>query len=161
MDQIQPIKRSAALQPLSREHHDGLLFVWKIRQGLKNGTPIERLADYAGWYWIHHIRPHFFQEEKILLPLMDDQLLADRMKNEHDTIREMMIELDRDPQRSELTGLADLVEKHIRFEEREFFQVLEEKLDAEQFKYVQEQVEKHPLNCDSESSWEEAFWLNR
>jgi hypothetical protein len=35
------------LAPLSREHHDGLLFAWKIKQGLANGTSIETLCNYT------------------------------------------------------------------------------------------------------------------
>ena len=41
MEEIKPLKRSKELAPLSREHHDGLLFAWKIKQGLANGTPIK------------------------------------------------------------------------------------------------------------------------
>ena len=32
--EIKPIKRSKQLAPLSREHHDGLMYVWKIREVL-------------------------------------------------------------------------------------------------------------------------------
>ena len=38
MEEIKPLKRSKELAPLSREHHDGLLFAWKIKQGLANGN---------------------------------------------------------------------------------------------------------------------------
>src|SRR5689334_19928221 len=122
MSEITPIKRSPSLQPLSREHHDGLLFVWKIRQGLKNGTSTEKLVRFAGWYWKNHIRPHFFQEEKIILPLVPSSPLIERMKTEHDYIRELVIDIDKDPLREDLVRLADLIERHIRFEERELFQ---------------------------------------
>jgi len=40
-----PIKRSIALQPLSREHHHGLLLCWKIRTGLKKGIDIDRIKN--------------------------------------------------------------------------------------------------------------------
>ncbi|WP_241739476.1 hypothetical protein [Aestuariibaculum marinum] len=32
---MKPLKRHKALQPLSREHHYGLLLTWKIRTGFK------------------------------------------------------------------------------------------------------------------------------
>ena len=35
-----PIKRHKAIQPLSREHHQGLLLCWKIGKGFEKG--IER-----------------------------------------------------------------------------------------------------------------------
>ncbi|MEO5946621.1 MAG: hypothetical protein ABIP79_07360, partial [Chitinophagaceae bacterium] len=58
--ETKPIKRSKQLTPLSREHHDGLLFAWKIRQGLENETPLEQLRKYTMWFWQQHIKPHFF-----------------------------------------------------------------------------------------------------
>lgn len=39
----QPIKRHPSLQPLSREHHYGLLLSWKIREGFKREVPPERI----------------------------------------------------------------------------------------------------------------------
>ena len=38
-----PLKRNPNLVPLSREHHYGLLFCWKLKQGLANGTDPEIL----------------------------------------------------------------------------------------------------------------------
>ncbi|HEX4876854.1 MAG TPA: hypothetical protein VFV31_09305, partial [Chitinophagaceae bacterium] len=69
-DEIKPIKRSKQLAPLSREHHDGLLFAWKIKQGIANNATVEQMRKFALWYWRQHIKPHFFQEEKILLPYL-------------------------------------------------------------------------------------------
>ena len=43
MNQPKPIKRSKELVPLSKEHHEGLLFAWKIKQGLQNGIGIEAM----------------------------------------------------------------------------------------------------------------------
>ena len=84
MNEVKPIKRSVQLQPLSREHHDGLLFVWKIKQGLENRTSSEKLKDYTGWYWRNHIKPHFFQEEKVLLPFIPEgHPMAVQLKKEH------------------------------------------------------------------------------
>src|SRR5262245_61641594 len=139
MNDIKPIKRCPALQPLSREHHEGLLFVWKIRQGLKNGTDTERLADFVRWYWRNHIRPHFFQEEKILMPLLPGNPLVIKMKDEHDQIRELVIDIDKNPARHDLQRIADLVDRHIRFEERELFQCLEESVSENEWSSVHEQ----------------------
>jgi hypothetical protein len=51
MAEIKPIKRSAALSPLSREHHEGLLFAWKIRQGLQKNIDPERISKFTKWFW--------------------------------------------------------------------------------------------------------------
>ena len=41
------IKRSKELAPLSPDHHEGLLFVWKIKQGLANKASFETLRNYS------------------------------------------------------------------------------------------------------------------
>lgn len=81
MQDIKPIKRCKQLIPLSREHHDGLLFVWKLRQGLKNNTTVGVLRNFCNWYWTQHIKPHFHQEEKILLQyIARDHKMAVQLK---------------------------------------------------------------------------------
>jgi hemerythrin-like domain-containing protein len=158
-----PIKRSIELQPLSREHHDGLLFVWKIRQGLKNGTSTEKLNDFVSWYWKNHIRPHFYQEEKILIPFALQSELSIRIKTEHENIREIIIDIDKDPVRGDLVRLSDLIEKHIRFEERIFFPYLESLLSPADLAEIRQQLERHPLEAHClqplHNEWKEEFWL--
>ena len=156
-EEIKPIKRSAQLAPLSREHHDGLLFAWKIKQGLENKTPPETLRNYALWYWRHHIKPHFFQEERILLPYLPaDNPMTHRLKDDHDHIRELVLGLDEHADRRSLQLLCDLINHHIRFEERELFAYLEEKLSREKLDEIHIQLEKHPLGHEE---WKDEFWV--
>lgn len=158
--EIKPIKRSEQLAPLSREHHDGLLFAWKIKQGLENKTSNDQLRNYTMWYWRNHIKPHFYQEEKILLPYMPlDHPMSLQLKEEHDHIRELVLEIDKHADTHALQILCDLLNKHIRFEERELFIYLEELLTKEQLDTVFVELEKHPVNCDSE--WTEEFWVRK
>lgn len=159
MNDIKSIKRSSQLQPLSREHHDGLLFVWKIRQGLDKGTSIDTLRKYTGWYWLHHIKPHFFQEEKVLLPFIPaTHPLVVRLKEEHDYIRELILTIDKEAEVNDFIHLSNLIETHIRFEEREVFQYLEEHLSGLQLTEIYDLLEKHPVS--SEEGWKNEFWLN-
>ena len=154
-----PIKRSPQLAPLSREHHDGLLFAWKIKQGLENKTPVDTLRSYSLWYWRHHIKPHFFQEEKILIPyLPDHHPMAVRLKEEHDHIRELILGLDEEGDTRTLMILADLVSAHIRFEERELFNYLEEILTPEKLNAIFLKLEEHPLK---DVEWENEFWIKK
>ncbi len=160
MNGIKPIKRSAQLQPLSREHHDGLLFVWKIREGLDNAISIERLKEYTSWYWKHHIKPHFFQEEKLLVPFMPvSHPLVIRLKKDHDYIRELILTIDKEADRHNFIRLSNLIESHIRFEERELYQYLEEHLSADQLIEIYEKLEKHPLPINEE--WKDHFWVRK
>ena len=152
------MKRRPELQPLSREHHDGLLFSWKIRQGLKNNTSLDSLASFTGWYWKNHIRPHFFQEEKILFACLPDHPMMNRVKAEHDLIRELVINIDQDPDSMDMIRLADIMETHIRFEERELFPSLETQLSPSQLAEVKEKLDKHSVSCEI---WTEEFWRRR
>ena len=159
-DDIKPLQRGKELAPLSREHHDGLLFVWKLRRGLQNGTEPVRLKKYIIWYWQNHIKPHFFQEEKILLPILpEDNNLAIRLKNEHENIRELILNLDVEADKNSIALLADLVYDHIRFEERKVFTYLEQSLSKEQLNNIFLQLEVNPIVCNSE--WEDQFWVNK
>ncbi|MBC7873258.1 MAG: hemerythrin domain-containing protein [Ferruginibacter sp.] len=160
MNEIKPLKRSFQLQPLSREHHDGLLFVWKIRQGLQNNTGMETLQQFTHWYCKQHISPHFYQEEKILLPFFSpSDPLAVKMKEDHDYIRELILSIEQEPDRDDFTRLTNLIDAHIRFEEREFFQYLEENLSEQELTEVYEKLEKHPVACKEE--WKNIFWLKK
>lgn len=159
MNEITPIKRSVALQPLSREHHDGLLFVWKLRQGLKKGISNERLQDFAAWYWKHHIRGHFYQEEVLLLPFFpSDHPLVKQLKEDHNYISELLIATDKEPDQYSFGLLCNVIERHIRFEEREFFQYLENTLSKEEMARIHEGLCNHPVKCDME--WKDCFWAD-
>ena len=133
MEEIKPLKRSKELAPLSREHHDGLLFAWKIKQGLANGTPIETLCNYTRWFWANHIKSHFNDEETVLVKFLPaDNPLVLQMFEEHAQIRDLIISLDKEPDFGSLQLLADFINNHIRFEERELFAFAEKTLTPEQ-----------------------------
>jgi len=154
---IKPIRRSKQLAPLSREHHDGLLFVWKLRQGLHNNTAIEILSSFCIWYWKQHIKSHFQQEETILLQYMDaDHKMAIQLKREHNDIRELILSINHHPDRITIGILADFIDRHIRFEERILFKHLEKTLSQEQLDAIFQQLEAQPI-CSG--IWEDAFWV--
>ena len=77
--------------PLSKEHHDGLLFSWKIKQGLKNGTDAKMISEYVQWFWTNHLQDHFRAEEQVLAPhLPIENELLKKMLEEHDEIEAMI-----------------------------------------------------------------------
>ncbi|MFZ9388128.1 MAG: hemerythrin domain-containing protein [Chitinophagaceae bacterium] len=157
-EETKPIKRSEQLAPLSREHHDGLLFAWKIKQGLENKTPLETLAQYTLWFWRHHIKPHFYQEEKILgKHFPEGNPMAARMKDEHDHIRELVLGLDDQADKRSLQILCDLLNQHIRFEERELFVFLEQLLPPSTLDEIYRELEEHPLKDETWTGGD--FWV--
>lgn len=164
MKQIKPLKRSKELAPLSREHHDGLLFVWKIRQGLANGTSIATMCNYSKWFWTNHIKPHFKDEEKVLIQhLPADNPMVVQMIDEHKQIRDLIHTLDKEPEMKLLEQLADFLNNHIRFEERELFVYAEKALNAEQLNSIYKQLDSEPF-CNTDPiaiGWQDEFWLKK
>jgi hemerythrin-like domain-containing protein len=153
MKKINPIKRSKQLVPLSRDHHDALLFIWKIRQGLKNKTPVAVVGDYVKWFWNNHLKDHFDQEEKILLPnLPNEDELVQRLKQEHVMIRNM---IDKESNETSISILGDALNDHIRFEERQLFPHIEQTVSEDQLNEISRQLDHQP-SCKTE--WHNAFW---
>src|SRR5688500_18476139 len=66
-----PIKRHAALQALSRDHHHGLLLSWKLREGIKRKIEPARMMKYIRWFWVTQLKPHFEEEEKHVFTVLD------------------------------------------------------------------------------------------
>jgi len=159
MEEIKPLKRSKELAPLSREHHDGLLFAWKIKQGIANGTSIETLCNYARWFWTNHLKSHFTDEETVLVKFLPaDNPLVLQMFQEHAQIRELIISLDKEPVSNSLKLLAEHINNHIRFEERKLFVYVENTLTQEQLDGIYKEL-PHELHCDTE--WEVEFWVKK
>lgn len=155
-EELKPIKRSEQLKPLSHDHHDGLLFVWKIRQGLKNNTDQNIISRYVTWFWENHLQLHFKKEDELLVPLMpaDDKLMK-RMSEEHEEI-EALIHINQNIADEVNLGLiADKVNDHIRFEERVLFSHVESSLSGYQLDFISKKLLVEPAEC---SKWEEEFW---
>ena len=128
----QPIKRSEYLKELSRDHHDGLLFCWEIKQGLSKKIELERLRKYVDYFWINHLEEHFKEEEELLFKHLDDPL-CDKAKEDHQLIQKQ-VELITNSIVQQPQNYIDLIEmlnNHIRFEERELFSHLENILPLE------------------------------
>lgn len=151
-----PIRRSEALAPLSREHHEGLLLVWKIRQGLKNGTPLADIVAYVNWFWQHHLQPHFRQEEDLLVPMAPDNEHIRQMLREHLQLRNTM-ESGNFTEGS-LLETAQLLNDHIRFEERVLFPEIEKMATAEQLAAISEDLHQEPA---TKETWHDEFWLKK
>ena len=54
-----PIKRHQALVAFSKDHHFGLLLIWKIKQGLANAIRVERITNYILYFFEEYLLQHF------------------------------------------------------------------------------------------------------
>lgn len=155
--QTTPIKRSRQLSPLSRDHHQGLLLGWKIRQGIKNGTDKNIIAGYVKWFWINDLEEHFRQEEEILAPYLKGNDMIRRMFEEHERIK-TMIHDDQLVNEDSLNQLATMVNDHIRFEERELFPLAEKMIREEDLDRIESDLGKEKK---AGGVWENEFWLRK
>ncbi|HLT34547.1 MAG TPA: hemerythrin domain-containing protein [Aquaticitalea sp.] len=148
-----PLKRHKALQPLSRDHHYGLLLSWKIRSGFNKKVEVERIKAYADWFFKNHLIPHFELEERYVFPVLDKKNeLVKRAMADHRRLKRLFNTED-DVQKS-LHKIEEELEQHIRFEERVLFPEIQKVASEEQLSLLEKihQDEKLEDNIDDE------FW---
>lgn len=136
------MKRHESLITLSQQHHDTLILAQLIKKNTPayKGLPTE-LYDkrvYTLNKFREEIVPHFEAEELILIPFILGKnkridILSEEIIGEHKKISEL-IELIREEVDIEenLDKLGNLLSIHIRKEERELFQLIQEVFSEEQ-----------------------------
>jgi hemerythrin-like domain-containing protein len=127
------VKRSEALRSLSRDHHQALV----IARDLRRAEDPPRAARHFLEFWKQHGELHFRVEEEVLLPCwaLLGKVNADaaaRVAREHLSIRRSAMALESGRVSLEqIHDLAEQLEAHVRFEERELFALLEADLDED------------------------------
>lgn len=149
------MKRNENIIPLSKDHHFGLLCSWKIRQGLKKEIEISRIKDYILYFWDHHLKKHFSEEEEILFLNLEDEYTL-RIQREHQQIKDIVSQISSSENTSLISGFADLLEQHIRFEEREWFPHLEEKLETSVLKKIGKEL--NDIHTEEKDDYQDEFW---
>ncbi len=151
-----PIKRHEALKPLSREHHFGLLLCWKIRQGFKKEVEPDRIKKYLDWFRIKYLDPHFEAEEKFIFPVLgNEHPMVKRALAEHLRLRQLFDEEVEVPKA--LKRIEEELDLHIRFEERELFNEIQQTASPGQLKEIEE---RHGEISFSDDEWEDQFWIS-
>jgi iron-sulfur cluster repair protein YtfE (RIC family) len=134
-----PAKRHPSLIPLSHDHHHGLVLAFRLREGLpRNRKPSDsphEQAEATVRFFHDNLVAHFQAEEEVLFPAMrihtpQANTLLDTLIAEHDMIRSSVEQLSRivpdDPSLPTLLkSFGDILERHIRCEERELFPLYE------------------------------------
>lgn len=126
--------RAPELRPLSREHNEAL---WLAREARRSGSDGDAQAVDAAWNrlrsaYAHELEAHFAAEEALLFPHLRRHGRADlagRLLREHDAIRRTLRRTD-DLSAQRLRVLGEVLERHVRREEREAFPLLENALGA-------------------------------
>ncbi len=132
-----PLERHPLLRPLSREHHEGLLFCWKLRQGLAKSVGPAQLQQEARETYHAHLLPHFAIEEEAVFPVLGHgHPLVMQALAEHAKLTAEFLRTDHD-ERS-LFDLQRQLDDHIRFEERVLFPKVQENASEEQLAYIEQ-----------------------
>lgn len=157
-EEKEPIKRDPAIVRFSKDHHFGLLLVWKIREGLKRSVEPERISRYVIGFFENELIPHFRDEEvNLFARLPEDNEMRIRAEDEHKKMNELIDELRSDNTcKDTLVNFADLLEKHIRFEERELFNFLQETLSSNELAEIASAGAE--IKCNIDADWNDKFW---
>jgi iron-sulfur cluster repair protein YtfE (RIC family) len=154
------MERAKVLQPLSRQHKTMLMTCLLIRKGLQKNSPVQVMVNFFLESWKADMLPHFEQEEKILVPLLNKftagKTYAAAILRDHELLNSAVEHLHQEAHQGRLLkAIAEQLNQHIRYEERIVFQEMTAfvpTLDLQQLVF-QEQL--HTAVC---SSYPNHFW---
>jgi hemerythrin-like domain-containing protein len=155
------VQRSAALAPLSRDHHLALTAALRLRRADADtvGAAIKRFRSFFETTGEQHLDT----EEEVILPAIpaDDLEWAtgvERVLDDHAVIRARAAALDRAPSRVVAArALGERLQAHVRFEERVLFEMLERRLTPSELERLGAAVTHAELaagqrSCSSDTS---------
>jgi len=129
------MKRLPGLRDLSEDHHHGLVLARKAKR-----TGAGEPGPSAGEVWSEvemqfstELAPHFLIEETHLAPGLEaagETALAKRLFEEHQALRSFL-QPGSGRSLDDLARFGELLERHIRFEEQELFEVAQRRLSLE------------------------------
>jgi hemerythrin-like domain-containing protein len=144
-------KRSRELRPLSSEHHQALLVAFQVKKAVAGhaetaGAPrdIDGLLAMARRFEEKVLRTHTSAEEDLLGHHLSAPDLR-RLQEEHRQLHALLREArggESSLRRQPLAAFAELLEQHVRWEERELFPRCESTLTAEDLSVVGQELEK-------------------
>jgi hemerythrin-like domain-containing protein len=141
------MKRSEALRTLSHQHHQGLFAALQLKRADRETAADARQA-FIDFFEREGAR-HFRIEEELLLPAFArhagcDEPAIVRVLTEHVELRRrgQDLEAEADPDEGALRELGERLERHIRFEERVLFPMIEEALPPDELERLAAAIER-------------------
>lgn len=145
------MKRHKNIIGLSHDHHHGL----RLAQLIKKDSPeykdlpndIDGKVQYTINAWEKELQYHFKNEEEILFPAVENRdekidELIDEILIEHEEIKFKIKQLQTsDDKEIILNDLGYILEQHIRKEERELFDRIQEVLGEEKLNELIDKIE--------------------
>lgn len=143
-----------SLNTIRKEHDDSLNFCFRIRTGLSNEVEPDRIRHYTDWYKNNYLEPHFEVEEKLIFPVLGNNVRVKRALANHRRIRRLLscgCENEK-----VLSLLEEELESYIRFEEKILYREIEIAANSKQ---LAEFKKLHETFHYPEEEWEDKFWL--
>lgn len=141
------MKRDDALASLSRDHHQALFRALKLKRADAD-TAAEALAEMIDFFDSHGAH-HFRVEEDVLLPAFarhGDAAAPEvvRVLTDHVEIRRRAEDLEAATPRTtqELGDLGEILNEHVRHEERVLFPLIERSLPAAELEALAQRIEE-------------------
>jgi hypothetical protein len=142
------MKRAPELRDLSEDHHYGLVLALKAKRA---GAGEGDLSSADVWTEVEarfkaELEPHFQIEESLIAPPLETQgesRLAKQLYEEHEALRQFLVP-GSERAAADLRRFGELLEKHIRFEERELFEAAQNSLSPEVLQAVAEACQARP-----------------
>lgn len=127
--------RDPALIPLSQQHHNGLALCVLTERALsadRSDAAVRRLAQRAIDRYEIELTNHFAIEEELLFPLVERELgktpIIAELIADHRALEAMVGRMRAAPSAELLESFCELLRNHIRREENELFQDVQQRL---------------------------------
>ena len=134
------MKRHPALRQLSDDHHQGLVLALRAKKAAAGDDTldVDSVWQEVVTRFARELEPHFRIEEQRLSPALlrhGEQALIERLDCEHAELRQLASRVIRN--RQNLARFGELLQQHIRFEERELFEVAQQRLTEQELAEVE------------------------
>jgi hemerythrin-like domain-containing protein len=107
------------------------------------------------------MQPHFREEETILFAPVKDAAVQKALREHADIAKQINeINISEHISPDQLLTLADMVDNHVRYEERELFPHLEEILTEEQLESIGRQISAHH-DPNLKDDFADDFWVKK
>jgi len=153
------MKRLEALKHLSHQHHNSLMACLLVRKGIAKKADGTVLNDFLRRFFREDIEPHFEAEEQHLFPVVQKLKPAyfNILVSDHQMLRTLSDRFVNSTATADyLAKYADLLEQHIRFEERVVFNYVQTHLDSAELNTLEHSLSNlHAKKC---TDYPTKFW---
>ena len=138
--------RDPSLVPLSHQHQHALSLCVRLERALQTGA-----ADLVAWqlevhqHYANEAQFHFSAEEKVLFPTArrfpELVALVEELNGEHERLREHFVHAGQGTMnQGELATFGQLLSGHLRNEERQLFEALQEQMQTGELKSLGDEL---------------------